>query len=398
MMMSDHNAAANNHSNVVINLPVTPLHFPPRAEYFTGCGEQLTQLINDLQPHKVVTLCGVGGIGKTALAAEAVYTLVGEENKPPKNFPDGVVFYSFYGNPSVESAMEHIAFSCGVETKGLDPQQAVHKALNAKNVLIVLDGVENTDDFDQVIKVLSALSCGVLVTTRNKQDTKTNRQDMQPLEIEDAEALLAKWAAGQIDNKTIATEICEEIGRLPLAVQLVGQYLSETNDSTSNYFQWLKENTLEALESDKAEHCYQLIRILLTRSVAQLDDAGRQALPIFGCLAMKPVGLSVLAESLGLSHIESKKVMKSLINFGLVRLNNDHYEVAHALIHTYTREQIPLSKDVFLHLADWYENFIELESEKELNVYHILDSQQAHILSLIAQAHQRQLWQVGIVV
>jgi len=70
--MSDHNAAANNHNNVVINpppsIPVTPLHFPPRAEYFTGCGEQLTQLINDLQPHKVVTLCGVGGIGKTALA------------------------------------------------------------------------------------------------------------------------------------------------------------------------------------------------------------------------------------------------------------------------------------------------------------------------------------------
>jgi flagellar biosynthesis GTPase FlhF len=52
-----------------------PLQRPPRAEHFTGREKELAQLRQDLQPGRVVTLCGPGGIGKTALATEAIWKL-----------------------------------------------------------------------------------------------------------------------------------------------------------------------------------------------------------------------------------------------------------------------------------------------------------------------------------
>ena len=404
--MTDNNTAhSDNGSNsnvITINNtsstpdPVIPLQFPPRADYFTGRTEQLNKLINDLQPRKVVTLCGAGGMGKTALAAEAVYTLLGKENKPPKDFPNGVVFHSFYDSSTAESALRTIAKAFKITSEGT-AEELAKEALNAKTVLIILDGAEDADDFDSVLKVLSTVGCcGVLITTRDKRQGGENQQKMQPLFIEDAVALLGKWAADYIDNQAVATEICERVGGLPLAVRLVGRYLKETEDSASSYLEWLEENLLEALDPDDSAHRHKSVKVLLARSVAQLTDTGRQVLPIFGCLAMKPVPLSILAAVLEFSQGKSRKAIKSLINFGLIQGNNDHYEVTHALIHTYAREQTPLSEQLLARLADWYRGFAAKKSKKGLQGYYILDTQQAHLLNLIEQVYQQKMW-IGVI-
>jgi len=427
MMTGNNNNKADNNSSINdidISIgtsskpdPVIPLQFPPRADYFTGRTEQLTQLINSVQPHEVVALCGAGGMGKTALSAEVVHRLMKEKNKPPERFPDGVVFYSFYNNPSVESAMAHIAVSFGVEVKGLSAQQAAQRALNAKTALLILDGAEDADQDDlQPILAIKG-SCGVLITTRNKEQAGAKWQDMQPLGIVEAVGLLNKWAADQIDNQEVATRICERLGGLPLAVRLVGHYLNKKKSSASSYLEWLEENLLEALDPDDSEHRHKSVRVLLARSVAQLTKKEQQLLAIFGCLAMKPVFLPVLMGTLEPPDNKIKKILKpllfivdyfykpkgvkkminQLINFGLLQqTKNNHYEVTHALIHTYAREQIVLSNQLLRRLANWYDQFARKESKKGLQGYHILDTQQAHILYLIEQAHQRQQWKAVI--
>lgn len=49
-----------------------PLQRPPQVDHFTGREDELTSLLNALQPGRVVTLWGPGGIGKTALASMAI--------------------------------------------------------------------------------------------------------------------------------------------------------------------------------------------------------------------------------------------------------------------------------------------------------------------------------------
>ncbi|MCI5178195.1 MAG: hypothetical protein D3911_02500, partial [Candidatus Electrothrix sp. AW3_4] len=57
----------------------TPLGIPlqrrPRAQHFKGRDDMLKELLPMLQPGKAVTLCGLGGMGKTALAIEAAWKL-----------------------------------------------------------------------------------------------------------------------------------------------------------------------------------------------------------------------------------------------------------------------------------------------------------------------------------
>ena len=63
-----------------------PLQKPLRTQHFIGREQELAKLLEDLQPGKIVTLCGPGGMGKSALAAEAIWRLA-PDDEPPAALP-----------------------------------------------------------------------------------------------------------------------------------------------------------------------------------------------------------------------------------------------------------------------------------------------------------------------
>jgi TIR domain len=91
-----------------------PLQRPRRAEHFVDREAERARLLADLKPGRVVTVCGLGGMGKTALVAEVLLTLASAETPPPA-FADGILFYSFYGQPAVMMALEQLALVLGEE-------------------------------------------------------------------------------------------------------------------------------------------------------------------------------------------------------------------------------------------------------------------------------------------
>jgi hypothetical protein len=159
-----------------------PLQRPPRVHLFTNRKDELTQLRNNLRPSKVVTLCGPGGMGKSALAAEVVWTLA-PENEPPALFPDGIIFHSFYNQPKTDVALEAIARAYGIEPKPT-PKAAAMQALGGKCALLMLDGTEavaeSKGDLEEVLQVRG--NCGVIVTSRRRDDAVDEWQELLPLE------------------------------------------------------------------------------------------------------------------------------------------------------------------------------------------------------------------------
>jgi len=72
-----------------------PLQRPAQSDHFQDRKAELAQRLSDLQPGAVITLSGPGGMGKSALAGEAVWHLA-PDDQPPTRFPDGIFFHSFY--------------------------------------------------------------------------------------------------------------------------------------------------------------------------------------------------------------------------------------------------------------------------------------------------------------
>ena len=140
-----------------------PLHRPRRAEYFQDRAREQAWLLAHLHSGRIVTICGPGGMGKTALVVEVLWMLAPGDS-PPADFPDGIVFHSFYGQPEAAVALEQLARTFG-EDPLPTPRQAAQRALSSKTCLLVLDGAEEAQDLEQVLGVSG--SCAVLVTSRS---------------------------------------------------------------------------------------------------------------------------------------------------------------------------------------------------------------------------------------
>lgn len=343
-----------------------PLQQPPRAEHFTGRKKELAQLLVDLQPGRVVTLCGPGGIGKTALAAEVVWTLAPKKD-PPERFPDGIIFHSFYNQPEANYALEQIARSFGEEPRPT-PRDAVRRALANRQALLIFDGAENADDLQAVLDVRGG--CGVLVTSRKHEDTTTKRLDIAPLSLDDAIALLRAWGEAWAADEASVRRICELIGRLPLAVRLVGRYLVQTKQNAVEYLTSLKESTLQAL--DHGQRQQKSVPVLMERSVKQVSEEAQQALSVAGLLSINPFPPKVVAVGLGVSIIEVRQLLGELVNYGLLTRTDEGYLVTHALIHTYARQELPLSSQILTKVATYYTSKSEQQQFDPRHAVHIL--------------------------
>jgi len=95
-------------------IPQPPLQRPLRPMYFIGREMEIDEILNYLRPGRIITLCGPGGLGKTAIAVEIIWRL-SPDDKPPIVFPDGIVSHSFYDKSGTGLALEHII-------RSFDPQ------------------------------------------------------------------------------------------------------------------------------------------------------------------------------------------------------------------------------------------------------------------------------------
>jgi tetratricopeptide (TPR) repeat protein len=351
--------------------PPIPHQPPPLDTCFLGRDKQLAELLPLLHPGKVVAVCGPGGMGKSALAAQAVHQL------EPGRFPDGIIFHSFYGKHSVAEAVAYIV-------RSYDEQQqdtsfaAASRLLANKRALLTLDGAEEADDLPALLRLRGG--CGVLITSRKRSDAPAARLDLKPLEEQDAAEVFRLYSGVAADDASVQG-ICKILGGWPVGLRIAGRYCSSTGESPADYLRFLSAVPFRRLAS--GEHQEENAALLLRRSVEKVSADARLTLGLAGCLAFAPIAREPVMAVLDGDELRSADALGELVNYGLLEKREERWQVSHALVHTYGRTELALSKESLERLAHYYIFFCEIASNEGVKGYALLDAERAHCLRLM---------------
>jgi tetratricopeptide (TPR) repeat protein len=356
-----------------------PFQAPTPTPHFQGREPELDALLDHLRPGAAVTLCGPGGIGKTALAAEALARL------PEDRFPDGIIFHTFYRQPEAALALEHVARSYGHDPRPT-PADAARMALAGKRALLVLDGTEEADDLGAVLAC--AGKCGVLVTSRRRGDAPdpSLRFDLGPLEESQAVALLRAWGGARAGDEEAAVAICRVVGRLPLAVQLAGAYLASHDEEAADYLAWLETTPLAALDFGQKQR--RSVPVLMERSLERVSEKAQKALGLVGLMGFASFGREAIAAGLRVEEGEAGRALGELIDCGMLARQDGRYAVTHALVHTYARKRLSPGEKARGHLVAYYLALVQVTDD-----HAVLNAERPHLLAALADAHRRRDWE-----
>ena len=386
-----------------------PLQRPARVEKFVGRKEEMAKLLASLQPGSIVALTGPGGVGKSALAAELVWQLAPADT-PPESFPNGIVYHNFYSQPRVDIALEQIARLFG-EVPSPTPYDAVERALAGRQALLVLDGAEQADDLAGLLAVKG--NCGVLLSSRQRHSGITEQFEVGPLPLDQAVALLQSWKVMRQAEQVAAQVICELIGRLPLAIELIRHYLAIHKEAAADYVEWLQTTPLTNLAP--AQQLDQGVALILGHSLAQLGETARHALAVVGMLALEPFDKEVVVGTLTIKPNQGllstlrgifkqkadekmpdvSQAIRELVNYGLLRPVDKRYQVSHPLIHAYARQHLTVPAHSIRQLAAYYVALAWEQSSLGPEGYARLDADRPHLMKVLSTCVERQDWEAA---
>jgi predicted ATPase/DNA-binding SARP family transcriptional activator len=198
---------------------------PRRPTNFIGRQQELERLAGALHEGPLLTLTGVGGVGKTRLALE----VAGREQA---RFRDGVWLCELA--PLDDGAAVGYAVAAALrlqQRQGLDIEATVIEYLGTRELLLIVDNCEHLLDaaaglVDQVVMQCPRVT--VLATSREALGVDGERLlAVPPLAFEEAAVLFADRArAGRpdfdVDREPVGAvaEICRQLDGLPLAIEL----------------------------------------------------------------------------------------------------------------------------------------------------------------------------------
>ncbi len=217
-----------------LRLAPRPVFLAGREELLAGLEARLAG--NDRAGPRVVALCGLGGAGKTSVAVEYAYRLLGEV---------GVAWQLPAEDPAVLAAgFGELAAQLGAADGG-GPVASVHGVLAASPApwLLVFD---NAPDRASVATFVPPAGPGrVLITSRNQIWPPGQALEVPVLDPEVAAEFLVS-RTGDADRRA-ALELAGELGGLPLALEQAAAYVQASAESLAGYLASFRQRRADML-------------------------------------------------------------------------------------------------------------------------------------------------------
>lgn len=343
----------------------TPVEIPPASEQFFGREAPLTQLVARIRAGRNCAVVGPAGVGKTALAAEAIKAVVGVNGDAigQSPFPDGVIYLDMYylgGNA------ERVWHSLADKLAGTNflPESSARiraaEACHARKLLVVIEGGEEADGRDgrsaivDLLDVLSPQNRWLLLTRLSTQAKPVECIHLtDALPKADAAALFDLLTQGRI-APALRDEVIGLLDGHPLAITWAGCLLAREEENPQSLLDdWQTERLPDLSDPAKAEHS---LEWLFERSARGLDSAAQQALEVAGLIAHTPFSSEVIARTCSYESADAggEQPLKDLCRRGLVRRTGNSWQFSHVLAYHFARKRRRQHHQLTEKLGDYF--------------------------------------------
>jgi predicted ATPase len=259
-----------------------PGNIRPQTTTFVGREAELADVSAALKVHRLVTLTGVGGVGKTRLALEVAARSAHE-------FADGVFLVEFAAIGDPAAVPEAVAAALGIiRQPGMSLAESVAAALENRSRLLVFDNCEHVLDASaDIAEAILARSDAVTILATSREGLRLADEQLWPvpsldvdtsavaLLVDRAQAVAPTFALGPDDSDAVA-EICRRLDGIPLAIELaasrlVSMAVAEVRDRLDDRFRLL-------VGSRRGLERHQTLRHAVQWSYDLLDDDERALL------------------------------------------------------------------------------------------------------------------------
>ncbi|HVF31833.1 MAG TPA: NB-ARC domain-containing protein [Acidimicrobiales bacterium] len=209
----------------------SPVHtLPATRTPLIGREREVTELIGILERTRLLTITGVGGVGKTRLAVELA-------SRRLPQFPGGVFFVALAGVTGSGTVYQAVLTALGIASAmagGATAEEELIAFLSPREALLVLDNCEHLVDdcADLVNTVLDTCQrTKVITTTREPLGVDGEQVWRTPsLSTDDADADAVRlfveragWDPAMAeagDPRSLVADICRHLDGIPLAIEL----------------------------------------------------------------------------------------------------------------------------------------------------------------------------------
>ena len=194
------------------------IRVPAPTSSLIGRESERHALVDLVLRHRLVTITGLGGVGKTRLATD-----VALEAAVRERFAGGVVFVDLSGTTDVALIVGEATRVAGGASQGA-PLPALAARLGDRPSLLVLDNLEQIDDAGNAIVDLLRGIPGVHVLATSRTPLRVASEHvvhLEPLDLDAAIDLFRERASGATERDSEPVRaIAERLDGLPLAIEL----------------------------------------------------------------------------------------------------------------------------------------------------------------------------------
>jgi len=336
----------------LVNVPNLPPHFLPRLVDLQALKDAVLAGLTKpvaLTGAGKIGLQGMGGIGKTVLAAALAHDL-----EVRQAFPDGIYWLTIGQKPNLLELQNQLLRQLTGSKETLTTEQeatgALREALEGRPALLVVDDAWTIDHADAFS--VNAPPARLLITTRNNDvlvGLGAEEHRVGVLSPSDALKMLTEWVGQKSPDKLPpeAAEVAKECGYLPLALAMIGAMIRLRPTAWKDALGRLQRADLEAVKRNFPGYPYPDLLRAIEVGVEALESADRER---YLDLAVFPEDEPIPEEPLrvlwNLDEVDTRDCMTRLVARSLATWATDGtslilHDLQRDLIHKRREKDLP---------------------------------------------------------